>query len=339
MPSLIPSVRQESAVLSVVVPAYNEGEGIRSFHDSLLMPALRQLKDVLAVSGKNPYEIVYVNDGSTDTTLEKLQSIAETASYIKVVNLSRNFGKEVATTAGIEAASGQGVLIMDADGQHPPACIERFVDLWQKGHQVIVGVRSNDAGGFIKTQGSKLFYRVLNSISDQRTVPRSTDFRLLDREVVDAFLRFDERNRITRGLIDWLGFQREYVEFAAPDRLAGEATYSLRKLVGLALNSFITMSTKPLFAFGYLGLLITLLAALTGGVIILQQFLLGDPMGWDISGSAMVGILVTFLVGLLLVAQGMLAVYLSHIYVQAQGRPLYAVDRSSSRNLYESKDV
>lgn len=327
------SLSQGTAVLSVVVPAYNESEGLRTFHETLLMPALEDLREELAAPGYMPYEVIYVNDGSTDGTLTELHRLAEEYKSVRVVNLSRNFGKEIATTAGIEAATGQAVVMMDADGQHPPAYLLNFVEHWREGAQVVVGVRSNDAGGFFKTQGSRYFYRILNSISDSQTVPRSTDFRLLDRGVVDEFLRFGERKRITRGLIDWLGFTRQYIEFEAPDRLAGEATYDMRKLVGLALNSFTTMSIKPLFTFGYLGLFITLLAFIAGASIIVQQFIMGDPLGWNITGSAMVGILVAFLVGVLLIAQGILAVYMSHIYVQAQGRPLYVVDRSSSRNL------
>lgn len=324
-----------SPILSIVVPAYNESQGIEAFHQTLLQPVLDQLEGRLKEQypGQQPYEVIYVNDGSSDDTLTKLQALAEGQPSLKVLNLSRNFGKEIATTAGIEVARGRAVLIMDADGQHPPACIPDFLDRWQAGAQVVVGVRSNDAGGFLKTQGSRFFYRILNSISESQTVPRSTDFRLLDRVVVDEFLRFKERNRITRGLIDWLGFKRDYIEFEAPDRLAGEASYSLPKLVGLALNSFTTMSVKPLFAFGYLGLIITLLTLLSGGAILVQQLLLGDPLGWKITGSAMLGILLAFLVGILLIAQGILAIYLSHIYVQAQGRPLYVIDRTSSRNL------
>lgn len=321
--------------LSIVVPAYNESQGIEAFHQTLLQPVLDHLEKRLKEQypDHQPYEVIYVNDGSSDDTLTKLQALAEGHPSLKVLNLSRNFGKEIATTAGIELARGRAVLIMDADGQHPPACIPDFLDRWQAGAQVVVGVRSNDAGGFLKTQGSRFFYRILNSISESQTIPRSTDFRLLDRVVVDEFLRFKERNRITRGLIDWLGFKRDYLEFEAPDRLAGEASYSLPKLVSLALNSFTTMSVKPLFAFGYLGLIITLLTLLGGGAILVQQLLLGDPLGWKITGSAMLGILLAFLVGILLIAQGILAIYLSHIYVQAQGRPLYVIDRTSSRNL------
>ncbi len=322
-------------LLSIVVPAYNESQGIEAFHQTLLQPVLDHLEKRLKEQypDHQPYEVIYVNDGSSDDTLTKLQALAEGQPSLKVLNLSRNFGKEIATTAGIEVARGRAVLIMDADGQHPPACIPDFLDRWQAGAQVVVGVRSNDAGGFLKTQGSRFFYRILNSISESQTVPRSTDFRLLDRVVVDEFLRFKERNRITRGLIDWLGFKRDYLEFEAPDRLAGEASYSLPKLVSLALNSFTTMSVKPLFAFGYLGLIITLLTLLGGGAILVQQLLLGDPLGWKITGSAMLGIFLAFLVGILLIAQGILAIYLSHIYVQAQGRPLYVIDRTSSRNL------
>lgn len=330
-----PNLPQDTAVLSVVVPAYNESEGIRAFHETLLMPALGNLREELAAPGHIPFEVIYVNDGSNDETLSELHRLSEECHSVRVVNLSRNFGKEIATTAGIEAATGQAVVIMDADGQHPPAYLPEFVKHWREGAQVVIGVRSNDAGGFLKTQGSKFFYRILNSISESQTVPRSTDFRLLDRVVVDEFLRFGERKRITRGLIDWLGFSRQYIEFEAPNRLAGEATYDMRKLIGLALNSFTTMSIKPLFTFGYLGLFITLLAFIAGASIIVQQFMMGDPLGWNITGSAMVGILVAFLVGVLLIAQGILAVYMSHIYVQAQGRPLYVIDRSSSRNLVQ----
>lgn len=327
--------------LSVVVPAYNESAGIEQFHHELLLPELEKLSAQLgaarshdqAPGTRQPFEIIYVNDGSTDDTRAKLQAIAEADPRVSLVNFSRNFGKEVATTAGIECSHGDAVIAMDADGQHPPAYLGEFLNKWLAGAQVVVGVRDNNQGGVVKSIGSTYFYRILNLISDSQTVPGSTDFRLIDRGVVAEFRRLQERNRITRGLIDWLGFEREYVHFAAPERIAGEATYSVRKLFGLALNSFTTMSVKPLFAFGYIGAVITFLAFVAGLTVIIEQLIMNDPLGWNFTGSAMLGILVTFLVGLILTAQGVVTIYLSHIYVQAQGRPLYVIDRKNSRNL------
>lgn len=335
------SVETKQVTLSVVVPAYNESAGIEQFHRELLLPELEKLSGKLERLGEyrasagspQPFEIIYVNDGSADDTAQKLQRIADEDPRVSLVNFSRNFGKEVATTAGIECSHGDAVIAMDADGQHPPAYLDEFLTKWQAGAQVVVGVRENNQGGVVKSLGSKYFYRILNTISDSQTVPCSTDFRLIDRRVVEEFRRMEERNRITRGLIDWLGFEREYVHFEAPERLAGEATYSVRKLFGLALNSFTTMSVKPLFAFGYMGAVITCLAFISGVTVIVEQLIMNDPLGWNFTGSAMLGILVTFLVGLILTAQGVVAIYLSHIYVQTQGRPLYVIDRKNSRNL------
>lgn len=331
-----------SSVLSIVVPAYNESSGIEMFHREILLPELQkvegQLRNIARVrelTVAQPYEIIYVNDGSSDSTLEKLQGLAEQDSRVKVVNFSRNFGKEIATTAGVAHADGAAIVMMDADGQHPPSYLSLFLNHWQDGAQVVVGVRKNHKTSAVKTAGSKAFYRILGFLSEGETVPNSTDFRLLDYSVAQEFLAMNERQRITRGLIDWMGFKRAYVDFEAPSRLSGEATYDMRKLIVLALNSFITMSIKPLFAFGYLGALITVFAFIAGVTIFCEQILLGDPLDWDFTGSALLGIFVSFLVGIVLISQGMMAVYMSHIYVQAQGRPLYIVDTQNSRNLKE----
>lgn len=325
-------------MLSIVVPAYNESAGIEQFHDSILVPELQKISPELnellvKYSASNLYEIIYVNDGSSDNTLEKLYRISGNYPNVKVVDLSRNFGKEIATTAGISQADSEAIIIMDADGQHPPSCLEEFIDKWQNGSQVVVGVRSNHQGRIFKTIGSKLFYRILNSISESRTVPNSTDYRLITKSVAQEFLKFGERKRIARGLIDWSGFKRDYVTFEAPERIAGEATYDMAKLIGLALNSFTTMSIKPLFIFGYLGCFITFFSFVSGLVIFIEQILFRDPFMWNFTGSALLGIFITFLVGILLVSQGILAVYMSHIYVQTQGRPMYIINKEFSRNL------
>ncbi len=313
-------------LLSVVIPAYNEAEGIDFFHNKLLIPALEKIHE--------QYEVIYVNDGSTDKTLKLLGHIAKKNTHVKVVNLSKNFGKEIATSAGLSIASGNATIIMDADGQHPPEMIGQFIEKWRAGAQVVVGVRtSNQKEGFIKKYGSKIFYRLFNSMSGAEIVPRSTDYRLIDEAVLSEFNRFTERHRITRGLIDWLGFTRSYIEFDSPARLAGEASYKTTQLVSLALNSFVSLSLKPLFFFGWVGAVITVGSLLIGIFIIIEQVILGDPMRLSFTGPAMLGILMSFLIGLVLISQAIMATYLSHVHTQTQDRPLFVIDKSHSIGL------
>ena len=313
-------------LLSIVIPAFNESEGIEEFHSRLLLPALK--------GRKLSYEVIYVNDGSSDNTLTKLSSLTAGDTPVRVINLSRNFGKEIATSAGLYYAKGNAVIVLDSDGQHPPELIAEFVRLWQKGAQVVVGVRtSNQKEGFVKKFGSKLFYRMVNAISNTKLIPRSTDYRLLDRVVVDEFLKFSERDRITRGIIDWLGFERAYIEFDAPARLAGQASYNTSQLVRLALNSFVSLSLKPLFFFGWIGVAIIILSTIFGLFILIEQLILNDPWALHYSGSVILGTFTAFMVGLLLISQAILATYISHIYAQAQGRPLFVINPRGSKNL------
>lgn len=316
---------KSGAVISIVIPVYNEAEGIRKFHEQLLIPNL-------AKTVEKPHEIIYVNDGSQDDTLDILRDIASgSVGKIKVVALSRNFGKEIATTAGLFSASGEAVIVLDADGQHPPERIVDFLSKWKSGAQVVVGIRtSNEKEGFIKKLGSKLFYRLFNGTTDLGLVPGSTDFRLIDRAVVEEFKKIGEQNRITRGLIDWLGFRREFVYFDSPPRLAGKASYSVRQLFRLAVNSLVSLSLKPLLFLGVVGIGISLLSFLVGLFIFIEQILFGDPLGLNFTGTAMLGIFIAFLVGLVIIAQGVIAVYLSHIHTQSQQRPLFVIDHSSS---------
>ena len=314
-------------MLSFVIPTYNEAEGIETFHKTLLVPNIKKLKDA-------EYEIIYVNDGSKDATLDLLTTIAKKDKHVKVVNLSRNFGKEIATTAGIFQAVGDATIILDADGQHPPEIFQQFVDKWHNGAQVVVGVRNKEQHvGFIKRTGSKVFYKLFNSTSGAEMVPRSTDFRLIDRDVREEFMKFTERNRITRGLIDWLGFQRDYVYFDSPARIAGQASYKTSQLVKLAINSFTSLSLKPLFMFGWIGGGIIILSVLFGIFIIVEQFILRDPLALHFSGSVILGTFTSFMVGLVLVSQAILAVYISHIHTQTQNRPLFVVDKKKSKNI------
>jgi dolichol-phosphate mannosyltransferase len=235
-------------------------------------------------------------------------------------------------------ASGDAGIIMDADGQHTPKLIGDFIEKWKAGTQVVIGVRSsNQDEGFVKKWGSKAFYQLFNSTSGVEIVPRSTDFRLIDRVVLQEFKNFSERNRITRGLIDWLGFKRDFIYFDSPARLAGEASYKTSQLFKLAINSFVSLSLKPLVYLGMLGLFISLAALFVGLFIIIEQLLLGDPLALNFTGTAMLGIFISFLVGLIIIAQGVVAIYMSHIHTQSQARPLFVIDHSTSRGLSDEK--
>jgi glycosyltransferase involved in cell wall biosynthesis len=312
---------------SIVVPAYNESEGIIQFHDELLLPIIKSIAD-------NSYEIIYVNDGSKDDTLEKLKKIASKDKNVKVINLSRNFGKEIATTAGIFESTGDTTIILDSDGQHPPKLIPDFIEQWKKGSQVVVGVRNKEQHeGMIKAFGSKVFYKLFNGTSDTEFVPRSTDFRLISSEVREEFIKFSERNRITRGLIDWLGFKRSYIYFDSPARIAGKASYKTSQLFKLAANSFVSLSLKPLFIFGWVGVAITLFSLCVGLFILIEQLILGDPLKFHFSGPFILGVFTSFLIGTVLVSQAILAAYISHIHTQTQSRPLFVVDKKNSTNL------
>jgi len=205
---------RQDLLLSLVVPVHNEAENINWHH---------QIITDFFVSTDLSYEIIYVNDGSSDNSLELIKKLAQTHKNTRFISFSRNFGKEAATTAGMRAAKGDAVILIDADGQHPVELIDTFIDEWTKGYQVVIGVRENDKGeGMLKKIGSKLFYAFLRMLgSNDSTQSGLTDFRLIDRKVIDEFNKLTEHNRISRNLIDWLGFKRKLIPFKADARHAG----------------------------------------------------------------------------------------------------------------------
>lgn len=317
-------------LLSIVVPVYNEGAGLADFHDSL-MP---QVTDVVGDS----YEVIYVNDGSSDDTAEVVAGLHHKDAKVKLISLSRNFGKENALTAGLAQAKGDAVLSIDGDGQHPVELIPQFVEVWQAGAQVVIGVRDGEHGQSAwKRWQSHLFYSIFNRLSEQKLIPGSTDFRLIDRDVQKAFLELTENDRITRGLIDWLGFKRQIIRFTPHTRQHGTASYSQRKLMILAVNSFVSLTRTPLYLFGYLGVFITGFSFVLGVAVFVEQLLLGDPLHWNFTGTAMLGILTVFFVGLVLLSQGILSLYISLLHNQSKQRPLYVVDYRSSAGI--GKDI
>ena len=313
----------KSPLLSVVVPVYNENLGLLKFQEDLLKAVKK--------AARSSYEIIYCDDGSNDGTTKSVTEMCKNDPKTKLIKLSRNFGKENAMSAGIAAARGQAVLTIDGDGQHPVVLIPDFVAAWRSGAQVVVGIRKgHNSADKLKRVSSRAFYSVFNKLAGQHMVPGSTDFRLIDRSVQQAFLQLKEGGRITRGLIDWLGFKRDFIYFEANVRKEGAASYGYHKLVSLAADSFVSLTPRPLFLFGYLGIFITIASLILGLAVLTEQLILGDPLSWDFTGTAMLGILILFLVGIVLMSQGILSLYISRISEQSKQRPLYVIDYSGS---------
>ncbi len=325
------SEKDQPASISIVVPVYNEAAGLAKFNDSLV--------DVLKRNHISNFEIIYCDDGSQDNTAELIRSWNVKNPRFKLLSLSRNFGKESALTAGISLAKGEVIVTIDGDGQHPVELLPEFIVEWQKGSKVVVGIRlTNDGAGWFKTWGSKLFYNLFNHLTGQRLEPGSSDYRLIDQTVRHEFLKLKESDRITRGLIDWLGFNRSYIYFHAKVREAGEVGYGKRQLIKLATNTFVSLSPKPLYMFGYLGVIITGLSLIVGLAVLFEQVLLGDPLAWKFTGTAMLSIMLLFLIGIVLMSQGILSLYVSNIQAQSKRRPLFVIDYDKSAG-YKNNDV
>ncbi|MBP5511895.1 glycosyltransferase family 2 protein [Candidatus Saccharibacteria bacterium] len=314
-------------VISVVVPVYNEEKGIKTFLEKRLFPVIQK-------SSKYKYEVLLVDDGSSDHTLNIIQKYSKKDKNIKIIALVRNFGKEVALSAGLRYAKGDAVLTIDSDGQQPPEKIPEFIKAWEKGAEIVVGVRDHyTKHGFIPKLGSKLFYRLLRMMGNKSSVPGSTDFRLMDRVVINEFNELTEHNRITRGLVDWFGYEKRNIYYTYGKRIAGRPSYKFKKLFNLAIDSFISMSTTPLVIFGYIGMFITFSSFVLGAFCIINQYLLGDPLHLYWNGAVQMAIFITFLVGLVLISQAITALYISHIHAETQNRPLYIINQKKSKNI------
>lgn len=314
----------KKSLISIVVPVYNEGRNIPLLYKELKV----QFKALKSYS----FELLFVDDGSSDNTLLKIAELAKKDKCVQCIELSRNFGKEIATTAGLNAASGDAAIMIDADLQHPVSALPKFISKWQAGAEVVVGVRHRYQDESLQKRfNSWLFYQILNSMAEVKVTPRATDYRLLDRVVIDAFNRFGEHNRITRGLIDWLGFRREYVYFDSPKRLHGKAGYGFTKLLRLAVNSFVSLSLFPLRLAGWLGIIITVLASTIGLFILIEDKILGDPLNLKITGTAILATTNMFLIGTVLMSLGLIALYVANIHSEVINRPLYVVRRQRAK--------
>lgn len=323
-------MQNKSALISIAIPVYNEASGIAVFH--------KKLKEVLESIKPHTYEIIYCDDGSTDDTRNIIKELCD--EQTKLVALSRNFGKEYALAAAIKYTTGQAVVLLDADGQHPVNAIPLFVKSWQEGAEVVIGRRSlRDSESIQKRWLSKAFYFLLNKASSVKTNPLDTDFRLLDRVVADEFLKLSETDRLTRGLIDWLGFSRATVNIEREERIAGNASYSTKKLIKLSIDSLVSLSSRPLYFLSLVGGLIAVGAGILGTAVLVEQIILKDPLQWKFTGTAMLGILTVFLVGIVILAQGVASLYTATVYNQVKRRPLYIVDNKKSMGIDKDESV
>jgi dolichol-phosphate mannosyltransferase len=303
----------ESVKYSIVIPLYNE-EGIIS----LLVERLQQIMSEF----DGPAEVVMVDDGSKDATYQLVLAASAKDPRFKIIQFSRNFGHQQAITAGMDAASGDAVIIMDADLQDPPYVILQMIEKWQEGYEVVYGLRQHREGErLFKTASASMFYGLLHRIAEVDTPVDVGDFRLVDRKALDAFLQMRESNRYVRGMFSWVGFRQTAVPYNREERAVGTTHYTLRKMVKLASNGIMGFSTAPLRLALGAGLFIAF-AALIYGVVAIALKLAGVSL---VPGYASLLFAVTFFSGIQLIVMGMVGLYVGRIYDEAKGRPLYVV--------------
>jgi glycosyltransferase involved in cell wall biosynthesis len=302
-------------LFSVIVPAYNEQEVLGVCH--------AELRGVMDATGE-PYELIFVDDGSTDRTPELLATLARHDRRVKVVGLSRNFGHQVAISAGLDHARGRAMVVIDADLQDPPSVIPKLIERWREGWEVVYGRRTvRRSESVFKRASAWLFYRFLRLLSGAPIPYDAGDFRLLDRRVCDALKSMPERHRFLRGLVSWSGFRQCEVPYERRKRRAGKSKYPLWKMVAFALDAVTSFSHKPLRAAAYLGL-----AASAGGFVYLIYGLVRFAAGLTEAGwTSLVALLIVFN-GILFLVIGIMGEYLGRIYDEVKGRPLYIVGRT-----------
>ncbi len=298
---------------SVVVPVYNE--------ELVVNETYRRLKNVMESTGE-PYEIIFVNDGSRDGTREIVTGLCRQDKNVKLIDLSRNFGHQLAITAGMDNASGQAVIVIDADLQDPPEVIIEMIKKWKEGYDVVYGKRIKRKGEtFFKRFTAKLFYRLLKGIADVDVPQDVGDFRLIDRKVCDALKLLPERNRYVRGLISWLGFRQTGVEFVRDERFAGESKYPLKKMIKFAMDAITSFSYRPVKIATYVGTVISAASFIYLIVVVIQKLFTRTTVpGW-----ASIVAINLFFNGIILIMLGIIGEYIGRIYDESKRRPLYII--------------
>lgn len=295
------------SLITIVVPMYCEENLVYEFYD--------RLKKVIDISNTD-YEIIFVNDGSKDSTLEKLKLICNMDSRCRIIDFSRNFGHQIAITAGINNSKGDAVIIIDGDLQDPPEVIPDMIEKWKQGFDVVYGRRLERKGEtWFKITSAKIFYKFLSRVSEIDIPQNTGDFRLMDKKVVDSFNSMEEKSRFVRGMVSWVGFRQTYVDFKRDERLNGYTKYSLGKMFSLAENGIISFSSKPIKFIIVLGIMIEVISSIMmiNGVInrLNKEFIIAS--------------LVIFFIGIQVISLGIIGLYISRIYEESKNRPLYII--------------
>lgn len=312
--------------ITVLVPAYNEEEVIEKMYHTLA--------GVCNQITHYQFEFLFVNDGSKDRTIEIIKSLKAKDPRIQFVDLSRNFGKEVAMSAGFDYANGDALVIMDADLQHPPEVLEEMIYWWEQGYDDVYAIRKKREGeGKLKKLTSKLYYSLLQRVTKEEIIPDAGDFRLLDKKCVAALTQLREHSRYTKGMYNWIGFKKKEITFDADARAGGETKWRLSSLFTLAINGITSYSTLPLKVWSIVGLFISLLAFIYLIFEMVRTIIFGNAVaGYP---SLIAGVL--FLGGIQLISLGVIGEYLGRVFVETKDRPLYFVQETSRKKPNEDE--
>lgn len=296
--------------VSIVIPSFNEEGNIKLLFEK-----------IKAHLQKEDYECIFVDDGSHDATFENIRKIAAQNAEVKGISFSRNFGHQTALLAGLKEAKGDVVIMMDADGQHPPEVIPELLEQYKQGFEIVNTRRlSTEDAGVTKDLSSKGYYKFINLLTDIRIEPASSDFRLMTRKAVDSFLEIDEKDRFTRGLVSWMGFKQTIIEFNAPPRMTGVSKYTFKKMLSFAWDGITSFSSKPLKFSLYAGIFSLLFGGIYS-IYILTMFVIGQT----IPGWASMMLVILLLGGIQLLSLGIIGEYLSRIFNEAKNRPHYFI--------------
>lgn len=303
-------------LLSIVVPCFNEEESVEIF-----------FKEIQKVLADQNYEIIYINDGSSDNTLKKIKKLANENSNIKYISFSRNFGKESAIYAGLKNASGDLVCLIDVDLQHPPSLIPEMIETVSNEDYDVVAARRISRKGepAIKSFFSHSFYKIFNRISEIELVEGATDYRVMTRQVVDSILELSEYNRFSKGLFHWVGFNTKWIPYENIERVAGETTWSFWGLVQYSIEGIVAFTTIPLSISTFIGTIISIIAFIYMIFIVIRYLIYSDP----VQGYPTIMCVILFLGGIQLLSIGVLGKYLEKTYVETKNRPIFIVKESN----------